>query len=71
MICNNKVEFYVPRGYDYKRVEVKCGNTDPFGERAICDNCANNPNEMRSIERHEESIASDNAWLRSAKWGES
>ena len=34
-MCDNKVSYYVPRGYDYKETFVKCGNTDPQGSRAI------------------------------------
>ena len=49
---------------------VKCGNTDPHGNRAICEKCRNNPGEMEAIERHEENVAADNAWLKSAGWGE-
>jgi hypothetical protein len=27
-MCNNKVSYYIPRGYDYREFFVKCGNTD-------------------------------------------
>jgi hypothetical protein len=70
MSCENKVSYYVPRGYDYREVFVKCGLTNPHGGRAICDKCANNPNEMLRITRHEENVAADNDWLASAGWGE-
>jgi hypothetical protein len=69
-MCDNKVSYYVPRGYDYKETFVKCGNTDPHGSRAICEKCAADPDEMAAIERHEENTAADNEWLRSAGWGE-
>jgi hypothetical protein len=36
-MCNNKVSYYIPRGYDYREFFVKCGNTDPHGGRAVCD----------------------------------
>ena len=70
MSCENKVSFYVPRGYDYREVQVKCGNTDPYGDRTICESCRNNSNKMRAIERQERNAEADNAWLRSAGWGE-
>ena len=71
MSCENKVSYYVPRGWDDDReVFVKCGNTDPHGNRTICKECASNPVIMRGIRQHEENVAADNAWLKSAGWGE-
>jgi hypothetical protein len=70
MTCENKVSYHVARGYGYREVFVKCGNTDPHGNRAICEKCRNNASEMEAIERHEENVAADNAWLKSAGWGE-
>ena len=70
MSCENKVSYHVPRGYDYREVFVKCGNTDPHGSRAICDKCASNPIIMSGINAHEANVAADNAWLKSAGWGE-
>ena len=69
-MCDKKVSYFVPSGYDYKEVFVRCGNTDPHGSRAICDKCSQDQDEMAAIERHEENMAADNAWLRSAGWGE-
>lgn len=78
--CQNKVSYYEPNGRfaatftsvadDYREVFVLCGNTDPHGARAICETCASNPQVMQEIQRHEEAVAEDNAWLRSAGWGE-
>lgn len=72
MTCkhNGTETFYIPRGFSHREVEVSCGNTNPFGGRAICDKCAADPAEMRRIEQHEETIEADNAALRSAGWGE-
>ena len=69
-MCDNQVSFHVPRGYDYCEVFVKCGNTDPHGGRAICQECSEAPHTMRDIKNQEENIAADNAWARSANWGE-
>jgi len=69
-MCKNTVTLYVPRGYDYRPVDFTCGNTDHHGARVICDVCANDTAEMERIKRHEENVAADNAWLRSAGWGE-
>ena len=69
-MCDNQVSFHVPRGYDYREVFVKCGNTDPHGGRAICQECSEDPHTMRDIKNQEENIAADNAWARSANWGE-
>jgi len=72
MTCTNKVEFYVPRGWEanLRPVFVKCGNTDPWGGRTICHECRQDKGLMREFERHEKNIAADNAWLKSAGWGE-
>jgi hypothetical protein len=70
MTCENKVSYHVPRGYDYREVFVKCGNTNPYGDRAICEKCASSSVIMRGIRQHEENVAADNAWLKSAGWGE-
>jgi hypothetical protein len=42
-MCNNKVIQYVPKGYDYKAIEMKCGQTDINGGTLLCDspNCSN------------------------------
>ena len=70
MGCNNKVSFHVPSGYDYREVFVKCGNTSPRGGRAVCSQCASSPRKVLDIANHEENVAADNAWLKSAGWGE-
>jgi hypothetical protein len=70
MTCTNKVSFWVERGFNYREVKVKCGNTNPWGDRTICDKCAGNSKTMKDIERHEENVAADNEWLKSAGWGE-
>ena len=69
-MCDNKIELYAPRGYDYVAYDIKCGNTDHNGQRAICGVCADDPNAMSEIKRHEANVEADNAWARSAGWGE-
>ena len=73
MSCENKVSFFVKRGYfserhfhDYREVFVPCGRTDPQGHRALCPTCRKNAKKMRRVERLESSIDADNAWARSA-----
>ena len=70
MICHNEVNYYVSSGIDCRKVSVRCGLTNPWGNRAICGPCQRDPAAVAEIERQEESIAADNAWLRSAAWGE-
>jgi len=72
MTCRNKVEFWVPTsdGWNYREVQVRCGNTDPHGGRAICWVCREDKAEMQRIQQHEENVAADNAALKSAGWGE-
>ncbi len=70
MMCDNTVTLYAPRGHDYKAYDIKCGNTDHNGDRAICDTCASDHAKMAEIKRHEANVKADNAWARSAGWGE-
>jgi hypothetical protein len=39
-ICTNKVVQYVPSGFDYKAIEMQCGNTDIHGGILQCDDCS-------------------------------
>ena len=70
MSCSNKVLYLIPSGYDYREVNIICGNTDPQGNRAICNTCAGNKKKMEEIKRQELIIREDNVWARSAGWGE-
>ena len=70
MICKNDVEFTIENGWDYKTVIIKCGNTNPYGKRAICNTCEDNPKIMESIQNYQNNVDSDNQWLRSASWSE-
>ena len=38
-MCENKITYYIPKGYDYRPYDVPCGNTDPHGELALCPAC--------------------------------
>jgi len=69
-ICDNLVSYYVPRGYDYREVLTKCGDTDIHGAEALCDDCAADPRIRADHERRARLTAEDNAWARSAGWGE-
>ena len=69
-MCEMTVTYYVPKGYDYKEVFGSCGQTGYHGDALICNDCANDPWKLREIERRERDIAADNAWARSAGWGE-
>lgn len=39
MTCGTKLKVWVPSGWDYKEVEVKCGNTRPDGLPYLCEKC--------------------------------
>jgi hypothetical protein len=69
-MCENTVTYHVPKGYDYKEVFGKCGSTGYDGNRLICQGCSEDPAKLAEIERHEQGVAADNAWARSAGWGE-
>jgi hypothetical protein len=34
------MQVYVPRGWDYREITVRCGNTSPTGEPYLCGDCA-------------------------------
>jgi len=70
MSCNNKVEYSIPTAYHYRQVTTKCGYTDYYGERAICDKCRSNPIRMKEIKDIQANVDADNQWLKSAGWGE-
>jgi len=38
--CDQPVAVYVPRGWDYREIELPCGSTGPDGEVVQCDSCA-------------------------------
>ena len=65
------VDVVVPRGcYDTRIIQMKCGETNHHGMRVTCDSCLNNEESMREIDRQEANASADNAWNRSAGWGE-
>ena len=39
MTCENKVAVIVPKGWDYKTVYLRCGNTGPHGVSVFCEEC--------------------------------
>lgn len=69
-MCENFETYYIPRGYDYREVKTRCGNTKADGSRAICEQCAADPQTMREIEALERRTEADNAWSHSAGWGD-
>jgi len=69
-MCENTVTYYVPKGHDYKEVVGTCGRTGYDSNRLLCHVCRNDPAIMRTLEIHDENAAADNAWLKSAGWGE-
>ena len=38
--CGELLETFVPRGFSYKAIKVKCGSTGPDGYPQFCDSCA-------------------------------
>ena len=69
-MCENKVSYHVPHGYGYREVFTPCGRTDHRGERAICQDCLDDPGVMRDINNQEETIRLDNQASHSAGWGD-
>ncbi len=72
MSCKNEVSYMVEIGRTmrYREIFIRCGNTDPHGESAICNECNSNTKAMEEIRRHKENVDADNAWNASAGYGE-
>ena len=68
--CENEISYFTGEMPNYTERLVKCGTTNPYGERTICDECQSNPKIMEEIRRHQANVNADNQWLRSAGWGE-
>ena len=65
------VDVVVPRGrYDTRIIQMKCGETNHHGMRVTCDSCLNSKESMQEIARQKANMDADNAWNRSAGWGE-
>ena len=72
-MCDNEASYYVPRGYDYKEIKTTCGSTayqNGHVTTVFCDKCLNDPQVQAEHEARLEAADEDNAWLRSAGWGE-
>ena len=63
-MCDNKIELPVPTRFDYRMIEYRCGSTYIDGSMILCPACE------PQREHREGLAAADNAWLRSANWGE-
>jgi hypothetical protein len=37
--CGKLIKAYVPKGFDYKEIDVKCGSTSPDGNPYLCPTC--------------------------------
>jgi hypothetical protein len=40
MGCNTEMSVSVAKGFTYKMVAAKCGNTDPQGNEYRCEDCS-------------------------------
>lgn len=69
-MCDNQVSYFVPKGFGYKEVFIKCGNTDIYGDRAQCDHCQNSAKARAENQRILDDAEHDNAWLHSAGYGD-
>lgn len=38
-MCENVIEYSIPSGYTTREVSTQCGNTDYWGDLALCDTC--------------------------------
>lgn len=38
-MCDNIVEYTIPKGWDYKTYDYKCGDTGVRGETVLCQSC--------------------------------
>ena len=49
MMCDNKITYYIPKGYDYRPYDVPCGNTDPHGDLALCPDCEHHRDQREAV----------------------
>ena len=69
-MCQNTTSYFaVYRGRTVE-VEIQCGNIDQYGRRCLCDVCDSLPHKREEQRVLEQKHGADNAWLRSAGWGE-
>ena len=57
--CGKKMEVYVPKGFDYKKIEVSCGNTSPYGDPWLCEECKP---KYRNVDWRREAILNGENW---------
>ena len=38
-MCGKNIQVWVPSGWDYKEITVRCGNTSPTGDPWLCEDC--------------------------------
>ena len=72
-MCDKEAFYYVPRGWDYKEIKTRCGSTTYQNGHVVTVFCADCENDSQVQAEHEarlEDSDADNAWLRSAGWGE-
>lgn len=57
-MCENMVEQFVPSGYSYKTVLMKCGSTSIYGTPLYCEECEKT-HEAKAPWEHEDSGEAD------------
>ena len=57
--CNKELQVYVERGYTYKEITVRCGNTSPHGNPWLCDACAK---KLKDVDWRREAIEAGETW---------
>ena len=40
MGCGKDINVWIPSGFDYKEIPMKCGNTGLSGNPELCESCA-------------------------------
>lgn len=57
--CNKDIQVFVPKGFDYKEITVKCGSTSPTGNPYLCDKCGK---ENQDVDWRHEAEMNGEAW---------
>ena len=72
-MCNNKASQTIPSGWDYKNVELPCGNTGYYGEPVYCQDC-NTKHEAAGRKpyecRHGMDMRPEGAVCSACEWGD-
>lgn len=58
-MCGEEMQVFVPHGFDYKEITVRCGSTSPDGAPWLCRKCEV---EHKGRDWYQEAIEAGETW---------